>query len=288
MKFIPSLFGILFCSSVLFGQVNLNGVWQGVIIPAGKTIDQASIFWLKIEVSSEKANVISRTEIVGEPYFALKKVNGIQKDSTLTLSELVIYKKETAPGLNWCKLTYELTYNSKTGYLSGNFNSNECRRTIGKIILYSSAHEFSESASSPMSSGWYKEFTENYKAGRPAPKIMELERKNFVFKPLYFDFDKADIKPEYESYLIKMAKIVMGHSDLRVKVIGNTDAFGTDAYNMGLSERRAKAIVDFFAQHGLRRDKIVLDFDGERNPVADNETSEGRQENRRVDFSFIF
>lgn len=283
---------LIFCITILLqfslvAQMNFNGVWQGVIIPMGKTIDQASIFWLKIDGSGENLTVISRTEIVGQPYYALKKVKCKKQSNTLSCSEIVVYDKKSAPGLNWCKLNYELTYNEKTGYLSGDFTSTECRRTTGKIILYSSNHEFSESETSPMSTGWYKVFAENYKAGRPAPKIMEMERKNFVFKPMFFDFDKAEIRPEYNDYLKKMGDIVMSHTDLLIKVIGNTDAFGTDAYNMGLSERRAKAIVDFFIKNGVAKNKIRLDFNGERNPIGSNETSEGRQENRRVDFKFV-
>lgn len=272
----------------MMAQTSLSGVWQGVIIPAGKTIKDASIFWLTIEGTSSSITAISRTEIVKSPYYALKKVKGSQKDSTLTLEELVLYKKESAPGLNWCKLTYELTYNSKTGYLSGPYNSTECRRTTGQIILFSSDQAFSEVESSPMAAAWFTKFADDYQKGRNAPKIREKERKNFAFTPLYFDYDKSEIKEEYVHYLQKMVDIVNDQSDLRIKVIGNTDADGTDEYNDGLSQRRAEAIVNFFVQHGLKRDKIELDFKGEKDPVDNNTTEEGRQRNRRVEFSFIF
>jgi outer membrane protein OmpA-like peptidoglycan-associated protein len=282
------LFFLIILPFQMTAQSSLNGVWQGVIIPAGKTMKEASIFWLTIEGKSSSVTAISRTEIVKSPYYALKKVKGNQKDSTLDLQEIVLYKKESAPGLNWCKLTYELTYNSKTGYLSGPYNSTECRRTIGQVILFSSDQSFSEAESSPMAVNWFNKFVEDYQKGRNAPKIREKERDKFAFTPLYFDYDKAEIRQEYFAYLQKMVDIVNDQSDLRIKVTGNTDADGTDEYNVGLSQRRAEAIVNFFVQYGLKRDKIELDFKGEMNPVDDNTTEEGRQRNRRVEFSFIF
>ena len=84
-----------------------------------------------------------------------------------------------------------------------------------------------------------------------------------------------------------MVRVVKSHSDLRIKVTGHTDAVGSDIYNVDLSERRAKAITNFFIQCGLDEDRIVVDFKGESNPVETNSTSEGKQKNRRVDFSFI-
>ena len=74
---------------------------------------------------------------------------------------------------------------------------------------------------------------------------------------------------------------------MRVKVTGHTDADGSDAYNDELSKRRAKAIVDYFEAHGLSEDRLEFDFKGEHEPVDSNNTSSGKQRNRRVDFKFI-
>ena len=82
-------------------------------------------------------------------------------------------------------------------------------------------------------------------------------------------------------------QVVLGHSDLRIKVIGHTDAVGSDIYNVDLSQRRAQSIIDYFVSQGLARDRIQIEFKGETDPIADNETEAGKQLNRRVDFSFI-
>jgi outer membrane protein OmpA-like peptidoglycan-associated protein len=84
-----------------------------------------------------------------------------------------------------------------------------------------------------------------------------------------------------------MARVVDGHSDLRIKVTGHTDGDGSDEYNINLSKRRAEAIVNYFASLGLSKDRIVIDFKGEKEPIDRNDTPEGKQHNRRVDFSFI-
>ena len=84
-----------------------------------------------------------------------------------------------------------------------------------------------------------------------------------------------------------MVRVVDGHSDLRIKVTGHTDSDGSDSYNEDLSRRRAEALINFFVSQGLSKDRIVLDFKGEKEPVDTNNTPEGKQKNRRVDFSFI-
>lgn len=181
----------------------------------------------------------------------------------------------------------DLTYNAETGYLSGNYNSIDCKRVSGTIILYKSDGKLEESEESPMSQIWFEPFMKDYKEGLSAPKIRDLERKNFKFEPVFFDYDKSEIRTEHHEFLDGMIKVVKGHSDLRVKVVGHTDSDGSDSYNDELSKRRAEAIIQYFVEHGLKADRLEFDFKGERNPASSNATSEGKQLNRRVDFSFI-
>jgi OOP family OmpA-OmpF porin len=84
-----------------------------------------------------------------------------------------------------------------------------------------------------------------------------------------------------------MARVLDGIHDLRVEITGHTDAVGTDQYNIGLSERRAKAIKDYFKKQGIDPEKLEIDFKGKREPVESNKTKEGKQRNRRVHFKFI-
>ena len=119
----------------------------------------------------------------------------------------------------------------------------------------------------------------------PEKRLEEL--KNFSFEPIYFDYDKSNVREEYYEQLKEIKKIILSHSDLRILVIGHTDSDGSNKYNESLSKRRAESIIRFFTSRGLRKDRIVIDFKGETVPIQSNETSKGKSMNRRVDFKFI-
>ena len=100
----------------------------------------------------------------------------------------------------------------------------------------------------------------------------------------YFDFDSAKLKPAMMSALDDVAeKVKLSNGDERLAVIGHTDSTGPDAYNLGLSERRAQAVADYLVGQGVAADHITASGAGESQPVADNDTKEGRAMNRRVE-----
>lgn len=138
-----------------------------------------------------------------------------------------------------------------------------------------------------ISHSWVDRFILDIENGLSANEIRQNELKNFKIEPVYFDYDEDIIRQEFYPYLEKMIKIVKSHSDIRIKIMGNTDSDGSDSYNDKLSKRRAKAVILFFQEHGLTKDRIFLEFKGERNPVKSNKTKEGKKKNRRVDFEFI-
>jgi OOP family OmpA-OmpF porin len=100
---------------------------------------------------------------------------------------------------------------------------------------------------------------------------------------VYFDFDKATIKPEGKVVLNEAAALLQKHERVVVEVAGHTDSVGTDAYNQGLSERRANAVRDYLASKGVKASRLTARGYGESRPVASNDTKEGRAENRRVE-----
>lgn len=287
--FVRSLLIIFILLSPLIGlsQKLLSGTWQGLMIKDGSSADQAMILYAQFEIDNGVVTGRTRNEIVDTDLFAVKKIKGSALEKSISFSEFVIEKKKNSAKSSWCNINAELTYNDSTGYLKGRFNSSDCKRNSGTIIMYRINAKLSATAESPMSHSWYKKFQADLKKGYSAPEIKEKERNNFEFQPIYFDYDKAEIRPEYFSFLKKMARVVDGHSDLRIMVTGHTDGDGSDAYNIELSKRRAEAIVNHFVSLGLSKDRIVIDFKGEREPIDNNNTPEGKQKNRRVDFSFI-
>lgn len=284
--FIHVLLLMFLCISSSFSQ-NLEGYWRGALIPNGIPIEKGSILMLDLTINQNEVEGISREELYGTETFALKNIKGTRTENNISIKQTVVTKKTSPTKTNWCKMDADLTYNTKTGYLEGTYKSNDCRNVSGKIILYKTDSKPSREIKPNESHHWFDVFIHDLKKGLNAPEIRKIERENFVFTPIYFDYDKAEILPEFYDFLNSMLKIVEGHSDLRIKVIGHTDADGSDAYNDALSKRRAEAIIDYFVKRGLNRDRLEIDFRGEKEPVDSNSTPEGKQKNRRVDFSFI-
>jgi outer membrane protein OmpA-like peptidoglycan-associated protein len=101
---------------------------------------------------------------------------------------------------------------------------------------------------------------------------------------LYFDTDKADLKPESTPSLDEIGKLLKGQPDLKVYIVGHTDNVGGFDYNMGLSQRRAKSVVDrLVASYGIAPDRLKPVGAGLIAPVASNDDEAGRAKNRRVE-----
>jgi len=108
-----------------------------------------------------------------------------------------------------------------------------------------------------------------------------------VLNNIFFDIDKTTLKPESSQELNRLVQVMNERPTMTVEVTGHCDATGTDAYNMGLSERRAKAVSGYMVKQGIAADRISTTFFGESKPIADNKTREGRSKNRRVEFKIV-
>ncbi|MDP3936896.1 MAG: DUF4892 domain-containing protein [Deltaproteobacteria bacterium] len=101
---------------------------------------------------------------------------------------------------------------------------------------------------------------------------------------IYFDTDKADIKPESKPTLDEIAKLLTSEPTLEVMVVGHTDNVGTPEYNLGLSQKRAQAVVNALSSvYGVAPTRLSNSGAGLTSPVASNRTEEGRAKNRRVE-----
>jgi outer membrane protein OmpA-like peptidoglycan-associated protein len=98
-----------------------------------------------------------------------------------------------------------------------------------------------------------------------------------------FDFDKSDLTAAARSQLDELTAKLSHANVASIRVVGHTDSVGTEAYNQGLSERRAGSVVEYLLTQGVAPAKITSEGKGESQPVADNETDEGRAQNRRVE-----
>ncbi len=287
---LKSILNILFLTLSICASANdrsLSGTWQGVLVQRGIDMNSSSIIYVEFEESNGIISGTTREERYDSPNYSVKSLSGKFADGNLTFKHIVELKSKKSSREKWCRISANLTYNETTGYLKGTYVSTDCRRVVGEIILYRMDFEMSQEAEMESSQIWFKRFIIDYKDGLNAPEIRKIERDNFVFEPIFFDFDKYDIREEHNDFLNRMIKIVKGHSDLRVRVIGHTDSDGTNLYNDSLSMRRADAITNYFVRRGLNTDRLEIDFKGESQPVDTNDTPIGKQHNRRVDFKFI-
>lgn len=99
-----------------------------------------------------------------------------------------------------------------------------------------------------------------------------------------FGFDRSDISAEAKANLDKLVKVLNTYPDTNIEVQGHTDSKGTDNYNQTLSVKRATSVSDYLAANQIKLERITTKGFGETLPKYDNETEDGRAQNRRVEF----
>ncbi|WP_394653052.1 OmpA family protein [uncultured Sphingomonas sp.] len=102
-----------------------------------------------------------------------------------------------------------------------------------------------------------------------------------------FGYDRADIQPQFRPTLDQVADVLAQYNSTYVDVYGHTDSTGADAYNQTLSERRATAVADYLAGHGVNPARLGTRGFGETRPIASNATEDGRAANRRVEIKIV-
>lgn len=127
-------------------------------------------------------------------------------------------------------------------------------------------------------------------APAPVPKpvaVPPAPKKIIVLQGTSFGFNSADLTPGARSILEEQAAILDMEPTVRVEIAGHSDSTGPEAYNLGLSERRAKAAEEYLISKGISPDRLKAVGYGESRPVATNDTREGRAMNRRVELNVL-
>ncbi len=119
----------------------------------------------------------------------------------------------------------------------------------------------------------------------PPPPVVKAPSKKptWVFKDIKFDFDKATLRPESKPILDGIYEALRDNPELKVEIQGHTCWIGTDAYNMGLSQRRANTVMKYLNAKGIAASRMTAKGFGESQPIDTNKTKEGRANNRRVE-----
>lgn len=104
---------------------------------------------------------------------------------------------------------------------------------------------------------------------------------------LLFDVDKSMLRDTSKANLIDLARILNKYPDTNILMEGHTDSTGSDDYNLTLSKERAEAVAFFLAENEVSSSRFSIKGYGEAQPIATNNTAEGRQQNRRVDVAIM-
>ena len=103
----------------------------------------------------------------------------------------------------------------------------------------------------------------------------------------FFDFDKSVLKAEGKAKLDDLVSKVKGINLEVIIAVGHTDSVGSDAYNQKLSVQRSEAVKAYLTSKGVEKNRVYTEGKGEKQPVADNKTAEGRAKNRRVEIEVV-
>ena len=126
-------------------------------------------------------------------------------------------------------------------------------------------------------------------APAPAPAVVAAptsEKVTFA-ADAFFDFDKSVLKPEGRAKLDDLTSKMSGLNLEVIIAVGHTDSVGTDSYNQRLSIRRSEAVKAYLVSKGVEKNRVYTEGKGEKQPVADNKTTEGRAKNRRVEIEVV-
>ena len=121
------------------------------------------------------------------------------------------------------------------------------------------------------------------------PRLVVVQKQQIIiYDKVYFEFDSDQIKPVSYPLLDEVVSVVLDHPHLtRIRIEGHTDSSGDDAYNLGLSQRRADSVMAYLIGGGIAPGRLTAQGLGELKPIADNDTEEGKAENRRVEFHIV-
>ncbi len=144
------------------------------------------------------------------------------------------------------------------------------QKTASDVPSAASSQANAATAPSPETSGAHAQTMDNADVG----------------KVVYFDYDRDDIKPEYRELIATHARYLRAHPDTAVKLGGHADERGTREYNLALSERRAKAVLNQMLLQGVAEAQLSTAAYGEEYPAATGHGEAAWSKNRRVEFSY--
>ena len=241
-----------------------------------------------LDAGGEYAYLTSSLEGYGESDIVRVKLLEKEKPNPVVMVSGNVYNKKTNLPLS-ASLTYETL---PDGVEAGNAVSNATDGAFkivlpydkNYLILATADKFFAQSENLNLDSLIKAGYKEIHKDLYLVPiEIGQIVRLNNVF----FDFDKWDLRPESFVELDRVVKLLSENPAIEIEMSAHTDSRGSDEYNIKLSDNRARSVMEYILSKGIAPNRITSQGYGETQPVATNETDEGRQLNRRVEFKIM-
>ena len=241
-----------------------------------------------LDAGGEYAYLTTSDSTYGESDIVRVKLLEIERPDPVILVSGNVYNKKTGEPLS-ASLVYEIL---PDGEEAGNAISNPLDGSF-KIVLpfdknymirASADKFFAQSENLNMDSLIKEGYQEIHKDLYLVPiEIGQVVRLNNVF----FDFDKWTLRPESFFELNRVVQLLNENPSISIEMSAHTDSRGSDEYNFKLSDNRARSVMEYIILKGISTDRITSKGYGETIPVSTNETDDGRQLNRRVEFTII-
>lgn len=218
-------------------------------------------------------------------YFTEKKETRVSDEPLQFDAQVKANQVIEAPNGKWVKISGQFKAVDEAGYLLlGNFSDDDATETKpGRTDAFNYAYYYIDDI--------LVKKVPPYLAIPVKPddltRIPLEPGKAIRLKNIYFEFDKEELMPRSYVELNKLLKIMQENPAMVIEITGHTDHLGSDPYNLELSRRRAKSVAAFLLDNKIAPSRLRHKGEGERLPVATNDTDEGRQLNRRVEFVVV-
>ena len=241
-----------------------------------------------MDAGGEYAYMSSGLNGYGESDIVRVKLLEKEKPAPVVLLSGNVYNQKTGKPL-MASLVYEIL---PEGTIAGNGVSNPDDGSFKMVLPYNNNYSiratadkfFAQSENLNLDSLIQEGYVEVHKDLYLVPiEIGQVVRLNNVF----FDFDKWDLRGESFLELNRVVKLLKENPAIVIEMSAHTDSRGSDEYNFRLSDNRARSVMDYILSKGIDPSRITSQGYGEAMPVATNDTDDGRQLNRRVEFKIL-
>lgn len=237
----------------------------------------------KIDAKGEYAYMASKEDSYGENDIFRIRLSEGAKPEPMVLITGKVYNAETKQPLGAGIEYSDLSTNKQIGSTFSTSHDGVYRIILprGKFYSFFASSDKFYSVAENIDLTNLKEYKEIQKDLYLSPiKEGQAVRLNNVF----FDFNQATLRDESKAELDRLFDVLLNNKSIKMEISGHTDNVGEKNYNQTLSENRAHAVVDYLIAKGIESERLTYAGYGDKNPVAQNTTDEGRQLNRRVEF----